>query len=310
MPLNVQVLQALNEEPQSLFDLRRAVGNPPSTTMRGHLKVLTDAGIVTRHQQREFPGCVDFSLDRAGRELVQVLEAVERWLSAAPSGPVELGTPAAKSTIKALVEGWSSAVIRALAARPLTLTELSRLITGLSYPSLERRLTALRLAGQIERCSGAGRGTPYAVTDWLRRSMGPILVGLQWERRFAPADSAPLRRIDIEAIFLLASPMLDLSDDRRGTCRFAVELGGSNGNPRVAGALLGIDEGKVTSCVCRLEGEAEAWVSGSASSWLEALIDHESEGLEIGGDLNLARTLLDEMHTSLFGVRQGAAAST
>ncbi len=44
-------------------------------------------------------------------------------------------------------------------------------ISSLSYPSLERRLAAMRLAGLIEARPGNGRGTPYAVTDWLRRGI-------------------------------------------------------------------------------------------------------------------------------------------
>ena len=58
----------------------------------------------------------------------------------APEGPLALGSSTAKSAIKALVEGWGTNMIRALAARPLSLTELNGLISGLSYPSLERRL--------------------------------------------------------------------------------------------------------------------------------------------------------------------------
>lgn len=309
VPLNVRVLQALDEEQQSLFDLRRAVGTPPSTTMRGHLKALTEAGIIERHRQQQFPGSVEFSLDRAGRELLEVVRVLELWLAEAPNGPIELGTPAAKSAIKALVEGWSSAVVRALAAKPLALTELSRLITGLSYPSLERRLAALRLAGQIQRCSGGGRGTPYAVTGWLRQSVAPLLAAAQWERRHVPERSASLKRIDAEAIFLLTAPLLDLPGHLDGTCRLAVELGSGSDGSRIAGVLLRVEGGAVVSCVSRLEGDAEAWVSGSATGWLEALIGNESGALEIGGDCDLAISLLDGLHSALFRAGDRASAS-
>ncbi len=40
-------------------------------------------------------------------------------------------------------------MLRALAAGSLSLTELDRLIGALSYPSLERRLVAMRLAGLV-----------------------------------------------------------------------------------------------------------------------------------------------------------------
>jgi DNA-binding HxlR family transcriptional regulator len=202
------------------------------------------------------------------------------------------------------VDGWSTAIVRALAARPLTLTELNKLITGTSYPSLERRLGAMRLAGQIEACSGPSRGTPYAATAWLRRAVAPLFAAARWEREFAAAESAPLSRIDFEAAFLLSAPLLALPDDSSGRCRLAVVSRNGDGEPSVAGAMLSVEEGRVVSCVSRLPGEASAWVAGSPAAWIPALIDHQAEQLELGGDCELARAVVDELHGSLFRVRQ------
>ena len=62
LPLHVHVLRALEEEPLALIDLRRAVGSPPQTTMRGHLRSLTEAGILERRRESDFPGSVDYEL--------------------------------------------------------------------------------------------------------------------------------------------------------------------------------------------------------------------------------------------------------
>ena len=76
---------------------------------------------------------------------------VEAWLAQAPQGSIPLGSEPAKGAIRALVGGWGSTMLRALAARPLSLTELSSVITGsLSYPALERRSRAMRAARQLE----------------------------------------------------------------------------------------------------------------------------------------------------------------
>jgi DNA-binding HxlR family transcriptional regulator len=307
-PLNVYVLRALEEESRPLGDLRHAVGSPAQTTMRGHLRRLAEIGVVERRRQSDFPGSVDYELGGPGHELLAVAEVLQAWLADSPDGPAQLGSPAAKSAIKALVEGWSSAVVRALVAKPLSLTELSRLITGLSYPSLERRLGALRLAGQIERRTGNGRGTPYAVTDWLRRAMAPLAAAVRWERLHLADEAPPLGRIDVEAAFMLAIPLLELPVDLSGHCRLAVELSNGNGNgnggPRLAGVQVGVQEGRVASCISRLEGDAEAWASGSPSAWLGALIEQDSAQLELGGDGNLALGLLDGLHSALFRAPQ------
>lgn len=268
--------------------------------MRGHLRALTEAGIVERRRQNDFPGSVDFQLTKPGRELLAVAKVLQRWLEDSPDGPLELGTPAAKSAIKALVDGWSTGIVRVLAAKPLSLTELSGLINSVSYPSLERRLGAMRVAGQIERRPGNGRGTPYGATSWLRRAIAPLSAAARWERRSLPDRTMPIKRIDIEAAFLLAVPLIQLPADQSGTCRLAAAIRSGDGDLRLAGVSIEVGEGRIISCVARLKRQARAWASGSVAAWLRALIDANRDELEIGGDCDLATTLIDALHSDLF----------
>ena len=211
---------------------------------------------------------------------------------------MELGTVAAKSAIKALVEGWSTTVLRALSARPLTLTELDALIAGVSYPSLERRLVAMRMAGQVEPVPSPERGTPYAVTDWLRHAVGPLVSAAYWERRHV-ADRAPaIGRLDIESAFLLVLPLLRLPRELSGVCRLAVDTYGQ-GKRRPIGATLGLEEGRVTFCRARLEGHADAWASGSIPAWFRAVDGGQVDQLEAGGDRSLADAIVSELHGNL-----------
>ena len=272
--------------------------------MRGHLRTFSKLNVLERRRQTTFPGSVDCQLGPGAKGLLELAEVLEGWLRKSPDGPLELGDPAAKSAIKALADGWSTTIVRALAARPLTLTELNKLITGTSYPSLERRLGAMRLAGQIEARQGLRRGRPYAATDWLRHAVAPILAAARWERDFAPDESPPLGRIDFEAAFLLGAPLLDLPKDLSGRCRLAVVTRTGEGDPAVAGAMVGVEEGRVSSCVSRLSGEASAWVAGSPAAWIPALVDHQTQQLEFGGDCDFAAAVVDELHGSLFRVRQ------
>jgi hypothetical protein len=46
MPINAFVLPALAEESKALMDLRRDAGSPSATTMRGHLRTLTETGVI------------------------------------------------------------------------------------------------------------------------------------------------------------------------------------------------------------------------------------------------------------------------
>lgn len=305
-PLNAHVLDALADGPKSLFDVRRAAGSPPQTTMRGHLQMMSEAGIVERRRLNDFPGQVDLQLTPSGRHLLTVARALRHWLAMAPDGPIELGTPAAKSSIKALVDGWSTGIIRVLAARPMPLTELSKVITGVSYPSLERRLGAMRLAGQLERRPGQVRGTPYGASTWLRHAASPLTIASRWERRHLPEQTDPVKRIDVEAALLLAVPLAQLGEEESGTCRLAVQLAAGGSDLRIAGVVARVLNGKVVSCVARLAEQAEAWASGSTSAWFDAAVEGEVELLEVGGACDLAIGLIDGVRGAILDPPQPA----
>jgi DNA-binding HxlR family transcriptional regulator len=302
VPLNVHVITALEDESLSLMDLRRAVGQPPQTTMRKHLKSLTELGVLERCRQPEFPGSVDFRLGPAGRDLLGVVRILQAWLANSPDGPVQPGSTAAKSAIKALVEGWSGSIVRALAARPLSLTELNRLIPALNYPSLERRLGAMRLAGQIASCTNGGRTRPYTATPWLRHAVAPLIVAASWERRHGGRQGTSLNRIDIESTFLLTVPMLRLPEDLTGSARFALDMRATGEADTQAGVVIHVLDGEVVSCNSRLRDTADAWVSGPIQAWLAAMIDFDVEALERGGDCELALALVERLHDALFRV--------
>jgi DNA-binding HxlR family transcriptional regulator len=296
-PVSAHVLEALDEGSLPLIELRQAIGSPPQTTIRSHLRTLEDLGVLERSRQNGFPGSIDYELATAGRELLAVVAVVRTWLALAPGSPIQFGSVGAKSAITALVDGWSSTIVRALAARPLSQTELNRFIQGLNYPSLGRRLGAMRLAGQIEARRDGTRGTPYTVTDWLRRAIGPVLAAARWERRNAPADAGAVDRLDVESVFLLTVPLVDLADEVSGECRLAVEVGDGD----AAGVVLRVERGRVVSCVARLQDGTDAAAFGTVGGWIRALVDHDGEAIELGGDQELASAILSALQSTVSG---------
>jgi DNA-binding HxlR family transcriptional regulator len=298
-PLNVCILRALAGGPKLQAELRRVCGSPAQTTLRAQLKRLTKIGVIEKHRRNRFPGVLEYELTATGRRLLSVGAVIERWLSLSPQAPLELGGNPARAALKALAEGWSTTMVRALAARALSLTELDSVIAGLNYPSLERRLSAMRLVNQVEPQRGDGQGTPYAVTEWLRRGIGPLMCAARWERRYIPHETAPFGRLDIEAAFLLAIPLLRLGEELSGSCGFAVQAA-AGGQPSGA-VMLEVERGRIASCVTKFNGNSSAWALGSLAGWFSALIDGEIDLLELGGDFQFAATLLRGLHTALFG---------
>jgi DNA-binding HxlR family transcriptional regulator len=314
-PRNFLILQALAEGPKQRMELRRAAGSPAQTTISGDLKCLERIGVIVKRRHNSFPGSVEYELGAPGSELLSVASALERWLSVAPEEPLELGSEAAKAAIKTLVESWSTAILRALATSPLSLTQLDRVIGALNYPALEYRLDAMRLAGQVEALPSNGRSTPWGVTDWLRRGVGPIVAATRWERCHARSSTGPITRLDIEAALLLAVPLVRLPAELSGSCRLGIEM--TNGNDHcLAGAMVNVEEGEIASCTVRLQGHPDAWTTGSVDAWLLAVSESDVDQIEMGGDQGLAHALIDGLHSALLGtdtapsIRSGSFAST
>jgi DNA-binding HxlR family transcriptional regulator len=291
-PLNVHILQALEREPMPLLELRQRAGSPPQSTMRLYSRTLAELGIIERQRQAAFPGSAEYRITSTGRDLLGVAGILETWLAVAPREPIVLGTTASKSATKALVEGWATNIVRAIAAQPLSLTELNKVIPKVSYPSLERRLGAMRLAGLVDPQRSDRRGTPYGATDWLRRAVIPMASAAAWERRHRPAGAQPIGRLGVEAVFLLAIPLLRMPPTFSGKFRLAVEVQSGN-SPIFAGALVCFEDGVVVSCSSRLEGDADAWVSGTPDAWLRRMSGVAHGGLEMRGDIASAGVLLD-----------------
>jgi DNA-binding HxlR family transcriptional regulator len=299
VPLNVEALTALAGAPLSLAELRRQVGFPAQTTMRCRLKTLSDLGLVERRRRAEFPSPVELRLADPGRELLAVTRTLKAWLAASPGGSIVLGTPAAKSAIKALAEGWSTQIVRALAVRSLPLTQLDRLIATLNYPSLERRVGAMKWAGLIEAIGTGRGGTPYRATDWLRRAIAPLAAAARWEGRNRTPDSARISGSDVEAAFLLTVPLVLLPDSFTGRCAMVVDGEGTSGAVARAGVVTEVEGGRLRLCTSRLSGSADAWVSGDAGAWMRSVAEGRPDHLDIHGDRELGRGLIDALHDAL-----------
>jgi DNA-binding HxlR family transcriptional regulator len=297
-PPNIFVLQALEERPCSLAELQGRGGSPGST-LRARLRDLISAGAIIP-RDRDFPsGASGYELTVAGEELLLVAEALECWLEESPGASRPFGGEGAKAAIKALADGWSATLLRELAVKPLSITDLDDSIESFNYPALGRRIAAMRLAGQVGPAVANGRETLYAVTPWLRRGIAPLLAAIHWERRHLADDCAPVSGIDVETIFLLAMPLLELDGESVGSCRLAVEFPKGHA-PRLAGVLVELGAGSVPSCAPRLDGRVDAWASGSVGAWLRALIDSDLASLELGGDGRFARAVVDGLHRELF----------
>lgn len=298
-PLNVMILRALARQPMRLAELRQATGLPAQTTLRGHLTSLSEVGAVSKRPTTQMPYAVENELTPMGENVVEVAEHLEGWLGFAPSGPISLESGGARGVVKAFVDGWGSTMLRCLAAQPMSLTELDRLIPELSYPALERRLSSMRMAGLIEARPGSGGGTPYGVTEWARRGVLPLAIAAACEGRFL-GDGAPgVTGVDIEAAFMLATPLVGLATESNGRCRLEV-LEARDQSRGAVEVIVEIAAGRVVSCGSAGEVPSSgSSASGSAGHWFKAVREGTAELLSFGDPRQLGEDLVNGLHTAL-----------
>jgi DNA-binding HxlR family transcriptional regulator len=308
-PLSVPILRAHLDGPLRLPDLRERIGGAAQTTLRGQVGNLRGIGALDRHVCGGMPYTVENELTEAGRGVLAVAETVEAWLARAPQGPIPLGSESAKGAIRSLIGGWGSTALRALAARPLSLTELSSVISEVSYPSLERRLSAMRAARQVEvgpKPSDGSGAKPYAVTEWTRQAVAPLVAAGRCECEHLAEVTEPLTRLDIEATFLLAVPLVDLEVNRTGSCLLAVSTTApaeAESRDRLAGVHVEVEAGDVVSCVSSLGQEPHTWALGTVDSWVDAILEGRLDRLRIGGsDPDLAAAVIAKLHASLLEI--------
>jgi DNA-binding HxlR family transcriptional regulator len=297
-PLNFMVLRALAEQPMRLAELRRATGLPAQTTLRGHLASLTEAGVLHKRPTTQMPYAVQNELTPMGHELLGVADRLGAWLNQAPEGPVSLEGRSGKGIVKAFIDGWGSTIIRSLAATPMSLTELDRSIADLSYPALERRLSSMHLAGLIEARESHGAGTPYAVTDWARRGITPLAAASKCERVHMGRRAAPVTQADIEAAFLLATPLVGLPADTTGSCQLEVEADPTEARGQ-AGVMVTVDRGKVVACDSKLAPTPADFAVGTVAKWFTAVKEGDTSLLRFGGHRRVAECVVVAMHATL-----------
>jgi DNA-binding HxlR family transcriptional regulator len=303
-PLNTKILRAHADGPLRLTELQEKIGWSAQTTVRAAISNLCEVGALAKQPVGRTPHAVATSLGPAGDDMLSVADALETWLGRAAGGPIAPDGEEAKGAVKALAGGWSSTLMRMLANRPFTLTELAGLIPGVSYPALERRLSWMRTTGQIEPLEQCGRGTPYVVTDWLRHAIAPLCAAGRCERRHLESEGAPITAVEVEASFLLALPLAPLPGGARGPCMLAVRTDQAERGPGLAGVTVEVGRGEVVSCAPEVGAEPATWAVGTPETWLDAVIDGSIEELRIGGaDPQLALDLVSGIHQALFGER-------
>jgi hypothetical protein len=223
---------------------------------------------------------------------------LERWLNACPSGPLTLGEDSGPA-LSALLGGWSSTVVHALAARPLSVAAATEAVGTLGEDLVGERIAAMDDAGLLEALPARDGGQRYAVTEWLRLAIAPLAAAARIELRHLRDEATPIAPLDIEAAFRLTLPLVTLSEELSASCRLIVPVPGRP--PQLAGVSVLVEHGTVTQISPDLELQSESFAAGSPGDWIDTLVDPAAAKLDAGGDSQVLQGLIMGLHERLFG---------
>lgn len=274
--LNASILRALLRGPLPVSELAQHLGPASRTTRFSRLRGLEQLGIIVRERRPGVPPVAYCSLSPAGQGLLPVVEQFGRWLATAPGESSSPDEVAGGRTIKALATAWETNVLRWLAERPRSLTELNALSPDeVTYHNVRSARESLSTGGLITPVHSEDHAQPYELTEWARWSAGCVAAAIRWERTFLE-DTTQLSPAEIEALLHLLLPLVRMNDD--------LDLS------------VTVDEGHITTQASRLEGGQPSRLSGSAESWIEALADGRGDALQMQGGIHLTTSLAHELH--------------
>lgn len=296
--LSAQVLRAHSDGPLRSTELERRLGWAAKASLRVATIGLCELGALERGGEH----ALATGLTAAGRDLLNLADALERWLSDSPFGPLDLSEAAARGTIRAFVAGWESTIVQALSAGPSSLAELSATIPGHGYPVVKRRLARLRTASLVAAIDDRARSPKQVVTPLLRRVVRPLGLAARWERSHMSA-APPLDRRDLEAALHLTLPLVELPLDASGSCVLVVSADRDQADDKQSAAAVGVvaEKGRVTALDPEAVPTSTTWAMGSSDDWLEAIVTGQAGRLRLRGpDVELARLVIGRINRALF----------
>lgn len=295
---NRLILAALRRRPSTEAELRGWLALRGSGKLRRHLQALAAARAIERRAVRRVERRVEYRLTDLGDALLEVSADVERWFERHPDRGEEAWGAVGWRAFGALIDAWVGGVVKLLAQAPRTAAELLA-ATGISSARLNLDLVALGGVGVI-RAAG-GTNPTYALTRWGVLGVGALALACQ-RLRSVDQRSSPLTVEDVLTGLAAMLPLARLPWSVSGACALTVEPEAGEGSVARAGALRAeVRAGSVdVGAAAAGQPAPDAWLRGSAGDWLVAVVTGRTSALQVGGDRDLAHSLLAAVRAAVY----------
>ncbi len=182
----VQVMRGLTGGPLRPSELEQLLPGVAHSALMHRLAGLAQKGAVTHERIAGVPPRAYYSLADAGRALLQIPEASERW-EQCWSSQAPRGYPRAWA-LRLLADERARAIMRALADKPLRPTGLERRLPGFGRSATRWRLSQLLRDGILTRTND-GDQVHYGLTTAARQLGLIATLAARWEQEWSKVQS-------------------------------------------------------------------------------------------------------------------------
>lgn len=282
------LLRALADRPLQPSNLEGSLPDLPHSAVMRLLGELTRAGALARERVSAVPPRTFYNLTAAGRELLPIFEAGERWerrwSSLARQG--EPGTWA----IGLVADTATRTILLALADGPLRPIEIDRYLPDLARSATRRRLSDLLAHGVLAR-SHQGQHVRYALTPAARRlGLISVLAG-RWEWEWSEPASAG----DLPGLLRLLAPAVQLPEPLNGVCRVHIDARGAD----PADVYLSAQAGELVALPAAPSDPPNANGHAPPHVWCNALLNRNLSGIATSGNSALMLGVLMSVSAAL-----------
>ena len=296
----VSVMRGLTDGPIRPAELEGALPHAGHSVVVRRLRRLLDSELVSceRHSGvpprpgiAAIPRRVYYSVTDAGRMLLEVTAAADRWEQewcsqlerGVPPGIVAIGLSANQRTRK---------IMLALADGPLAANDLQARLPEVRRTTLRRRLSNLILEGLLER-QDVGHIQLYELTARARHLAMVAMLAGRWEWQwFRPADAVPANDF-IDLLHMLA-PIAEVSGPTAGICQLHLETDGA----AAPDIYLAARDGSILALTETPSTPPEAVGRATPEAWCDALL-LPNGGISVAGNRTLMLAVISALSEAL-----------
>lgn len=284
---SLPILRALMVGPRRPSELEMRLPDIPHSALMRRLGELDKANLADRDHEACLNPVSRYTLTRAGRMILAVASAAERWEHRWSEVQAE-----GMDALRLIADEHTREIFLALAPAAATPGDLEDAV-ALTRSPLRRRVGELTGCGMLQRSGGSNRAS-YRLSDSARDLMLVSMAAARWEWEWQPPSHSP-RAVNVARALHIVGPRVEVpADVKSGVCSLHIDDGAHKPSVQLA-----VDGRRVTALESPSADQPSASCHGSPRAWCHGLLLRKWDGVLSHGNRDLMAAILASLSAAL-----------